>query len=45
MTYVLPPTPEDVARQVDHYEYSKRKLRWLYATEVQVAEERLERDQ
>jgi hypothetical protein len=45
MTYVLPPKPEDVAKQVDHYEYSKRKLRWLYAKEVEVAEQRPERDQ
>ncbi|MFI7125911.1 hypothetical protein ACIBQ1_09470 [Nonomuraea sp. NPDC050153] len=44
MTYVLPQEPADVARQIDHYEYSKRKLRWLYQVEVQVAEQHPERD-
>lgn len=45
MTYVLPPTPEAVARQVEHYEWVKRHYPNLYAAEVQVAEQRPERDQ
>lgn len=40
MTYVLPPTPEAVARQVDHYEWVKKHFPGLYVAEVEVAEQR-----
>ena len=44
MTYVLPQTPGDVARQVDHYEWVKKHFPGLYAAETKVAEQRPERD-
>lgn len=40
MTYVLPQTPKDVARQVDHYQWEKRTFPRLYLEEVQIAEQR-----
>lgn len=45
MNRVLPQTPGDVRRQVDHFEWLKTHYPALYAAEVMVAEQRPERDQ
>ena len=43
MNKILPETPGDVARQIDHYEWLKRTFPDLYTSVVQMAEQRPER--
>lgn len=40
MTYVLPQTSHQVIEQIDHYQWDQKTFPWLYAAEVEVAEQR-----